>query len=288
MLISSYSKINLFLHVGPLMESGYHEFFSLMVPIDFSDKLYLEKCHKKQCTIKVIADQRLSQSQKKALDIPQTENLIYKAWDIYPQKKRGLTIEVIKNVPPGGGLGGGSANAAAILRFLNEDSDSPMPMSDLEALAAQLGSDIPFFLHNKPMIAKGRGEILEDFKMDVEDFFIVLLIPDMSISTAWAYENVKIDLTPLKKQNILYKLCSFRMKDIIAGFDNAFRELLEREFPFYIETRTMLLRSGALLALPSGSGSSVFGVFDSLERAQMVVDQSWPAQRVLTRIVSQS
>ena len=274
MKLLSNAKINLFLHVGPKRGDGYHEIFSLMAPISLHDLIEIQDLDEKVCKIEMQTASHFSENQKKCLDIPDTENLIYKAWDIFPfSEKKGITVKIKKNIPPGGGLGGGSSNAACILTYLNNKLDTPFPLQQLTELASCLGSDVPFFIYNKPMLASGRGEILEAFDIEIP-IYVLTITPDFTISTKWAYSNVKIDLTLSRKQNILCKLSSLKLSKLIEEFDNAFRPLLEKKNTFYTEMRNMFLENGAVLALPSGSGSSFFAVFLDKEKALKVAKEN--------------
>ncbi len=284
MQINSYAKINFFLYIGPERSDGFHEIFSLFAPVNFSDIMDIETIDDKCCHIEMECDASFSEAQLKALDIPVEQNLVYRAWNIYPSDQRkGLNIRLKKNIPPGGGLGGGSSNAAAVLTFLNQNADTPLSHTELSKLAAQLGSDVPFFLTGQPGLSSGRGEIIEPFPFKTR-YHVVLIIPNFTISTKWAYANVKIDLTPQKKQNILYKLCSYGLSRSIQDFDNSFRELLEQEHDFYRITRATMLDAGALLAIPSGSGSTMFGVFDEKCKAEAAMERLAQNRAILTEL----
>jgi len=284
MQINSYAKINIFLYIGPERTDGFHEVFSLFAPIGFSDILEIEPNGVDSCRIEMDFDPAFSEEQFKALDIPIEQNLVYKAWSLFPREQRtGLDIKLTKRIPPGGGLGGGSSNAAAVLNYLNRTADTPLPQADLLELAARLGSDVPFFLTGQAGIASGRGEIIEPYTID-RGYVVLLVIPDFTISTKWAYTNVKIDLTPQKKQNILYKLCSCGLNRSFKDLDNSFRELLENEHDFYRETRAAMLDAGALMSIPSGSGSTMFGLFDNKTRAEAAMKRLRSGRLILTEL----
>lgn len=181
-ILTAPAKVNLYLKIVRKREDGYHELDTLFHPFPaLADTLELtEKAE--GCSIRC-----------NDFDLPTEDNLIYKAWDKYAEAtgfRPGLHIELIKRTPTGAGLGGGSSDAASMLRYLNSHPDSPgMEHDNLNSLAAGLGADVPYFLLDGPAWAKGIGEILSPCEVDLSDLTALLACPDVHVNTAWAYKE---------------------------------------------------------------------------------------------------
>jgi 4-diphosphocytidyl-2-C-methyl-D-erythritol kinase len=190
------------------------------------------------------------------------ENLVWRALKLF-EEASGRTVRLIihlqKRIPSGGGLGGGSGNAAATLLALNRWYDEPLAEKELEELGEQLGSDVPFFLNPRPTMATGRGNVLRSLQ-NYPLGEILLVIPTFSISTAKAYGDCKPKMySPSASPTTLTELAS--------EIENQFHESLFSSYPELNQICELLLELGALAAAVSGSGSTVFGLFDSsLER----------------------
>jgi 4-diphosphocytidyl-2-C-methyl-D-erythritol kinase len=206
-----------------------------------------------------------------ALDIPAEENLVYKAAVLlkaFSAVDSGARIELQKNIPLAAGLGGGSSDAAATLLGLNRLWDLNLSIEALMRLASDIGSDVPFFLSGKLSLVEGRGERVRDLNAQVEAT-LLLVKPDVSISTAWAYKSSKTKLT---KKTVDIKL--FCQALVSGNFDflrnaafNDLEDVVFGEYPEIREIKHALLQNGALFSLMSGSGSAVFGVFQTRETA---------------------
>jgi len=158
----------------------------------------------------------------------------------------------------GAGLGGGSADAAFILKALNNMFDLHLSTEQLIAYALQLGSDCPFFIINKPCYATGRGEILEELALDLSAYKIILVNPGIHINTGAAFSNVK----PWRKEHNLKDLAAMPIRDWQQNIYNDFENPVFKTEPEIAEIKTELISKGALYAAMSGSGSTVFGIFD--------------------------
>ena len=190
------------------------------------------------------------------------ENLAWKAAVLFLNEtgiKRAVSIVLKKRIPPGGGLGGGSSDAAGILTGLNTVLRAGLSEERLKAMAAGLGSDVPFFILRGPAFAYGRGEILE--RVTLPRLYYVLVNPGLHISTAWAYGN--LDLTKKTKDNILIVSKGLAgSKEKIAGLlENDLEGAVMGEYPVITVLKSLLKKAGAKGALMSGSGSTVFGLF---------------------------
>jgi len=175
------AKINLSLRILGKRPDGFHELETLMVPIGLSDEI--EIVHAPGYGISLSCNDP---------EIPNDSgNLCVKAVELFRQETgiaHGISISLMKKIPHGAGLGGGSSNAAAVLKGINTLFDEPLVTEELTLLAASLGSDVPFFLHDGPSVCKGRGEILEDAPA-IPERRILLIKPPFPVPTAWAYKR---------------------------------------------------------------------------------------------------
>lgn len=262
------AKVNLYLKIVGKREDGYHELETLFHPFPaLADTLEITATGE-GCTIH--CDE---------FNLPAEDNLIYKAWDKYAQAtgfRPGLHVELTKRTPTGAGLGGGSSDAASMLRFLDKHPDSPgLEHNDLNALAAGLGADVPFFLLDGPAWAKGIGEILTPAEVDLSGLTALLACPDVHVNTVWAYKawSNRDQSTYLKKSDAFYltrNACGNNRtasKTRVTLF-NDFEEVVLPEFPKIRETKEYLLKNGACGAVMSGSGASVISFFKNERAAQ--------------------
>ena len=252
----AYAKINLRLKVLDRRPDGFHEIRTVMQTIDLADILYFYPAQKMQlsCT-----DEALSSG---------PDNLVLQAAERFNRRLHhrvpNFHIHLEKVIPYGAGLGGGSADAAATLRALNQLNGVPFSTFELEEIAATLGSDIPFLINGGTALAKGRGEVLEPLGWDREVYY-VLVYPEVAIATAWAYKNLVINLTAsscyLKLFSSLGGGCIVGA-DLISVLENDFQALVERTNPIVAAMRGQLEKEGAYTSSMSGSGSTVYGIFD--------------------------
>jgi len=245
------AKINLGLHITSKRKDGYHEIETCMYPIPLFDAL------------EIIIDRKRSTFNSTGISIPgdPKDNLILKAYHLLKKDFPNLphiTIHLHKNIPMGAGLGGGSADAAFALNLMNNLFDLILDDFFLEEYAANLGSDCPFFIENSPKIATGRGEILENSRVDLKGSYLILINPGIHIGTKEAYSGV----TPKKPE--------INLADVL-GDKSRWKEELQNDFepstfvsfPEIGKIKSDLYEMGAYYAAMSGSGSSVFGLFES-------------------------
>ncbi|MDX9714183.1 MAG: 4-(cytidine 5'-diphospho)-2-C-methyl-D-erythritol kinase [Dissulfurispiraceae bacterium] len=256
------AKINLCLYVLNKRGDGYHNIFSLMQCIGIYDELSIEPSD----TIDVSSD----------LDIPMEQNLVYKAAALlkaHADVKEGAKITLRKNIPSGAGLGGGSSDAAAVLKGLNTFWSAGMDHAGLMALSSQIGSDVPFFFAGPLAAAQGRGEILTQLA-PAFSYPVVVVKPEVSVSTPWAYAQLrrseeltnmhaKIDNIKLIYQKI--RQGDFTLFSSLAS--NDFEDAVIEHFPVIREIKRKLVEHGACVSLMSGSGSAVFGIFEDMAAA---------------------
>jgi 4-diphosphocytidyl-2-C-methyl-D-erythritol kinase len=255
--ISAPAKLNLYLKITGQRADGYHELVSLMVPVALFDELKISR-EKNGLTVSC-----------KGRGLPAgRDNLVYRAAFLFFKETRirqGASIELVKKIPVSAGLGGGSSDAAATLTGLNQLWGNPLPKEDLERLALSLGADVPFFLLKKPAIARGIGEILQPLN-NFPIFWYVIISPRLEVSTAWVYKQVKLKLTEEEKRDILTNSENtvFNVPDMLS---NDLERVTFGKYSFLCQIKDSLTKLGALGALMTGSGPSLFGLFKSARKA---------------------
>lgn len=249
--IFSPAKINLFLHITGKRPDGYHELISLMCRIGLYDKVSIAFGAKKTT---------VSCNHAK---VPSDEtNLAYKAANLFLKvlnKKEKINIFIEKKIPVGAGLGGGSSNAATIFLGLNQHYGLPFTKKELMTMGLQLGADVPFFIFQKPAVATGIGEKLDAY-LGLEPFHLLVIYPGFSVSTADVYKNFNLQLTKPKKKIKQFKLKRYNF-DAKHDMYNDLEVVTASKYPDINAIKGELLANGALGALMSGSGPSIFGIF---------------------------
>lgn len=261
-------KINWSLYVTGRRPDGYHDIITLMQCVGIYDTLSLSHSE----NIELVSD----------MDLPKEKNLVVRAARAlceYIGKDMGVHIRLKKEIPSGAGLGGGSSDAACVLKGLNTLWDLGLDKLELMAIGGRLGSDVPFFFECPAALAEGRGELLT--ALDVAEGYTLLLIkPDISVSTTWAYGELGLGSTSgagpeltknTDKINNIKLICDAlrnRGTGILkSALHNDFEVVVKKRFPVIASLKERLLGEGAAVALMSGSGSAVFGVFDTREAA---------------------
>ena len=256
------AKVNLGLYILGKREDGFHELETLFQMVNWCDEIKIE------CLgdgLDLICNQP---------DIPNDDgNLVIKAARLlqtrFPDRCKGARIHLKKNIPHGAGLGGGSGNAAGTLLGLNFLWGLKLKREDLILMASELGSDVPFFLFSPCAIGRSRGEILEPVNSSIK-FYILMVYPGFTLSAAWVYGNLNLKLT--KQKNNISILENFLLQSEFAQLGAAWINDLEpvvfQEYPEIFAIKKQMLVFGAKGALLSGSGSTVFGLFDNLETAK--------------------
>ncbi|MBI3481535.1 MAG: 4-(cytidine 5'-diphospho)-2-C-methyl-D-erythritol kinase [Bacteroidetes bacterium] len=194
------------------------------------------------------------------MDGKDEDNLCVKAFHLI-QEELGIDlvkIHVHKIIPMGAGLGGGSSDAAFTLRLLNEVFDLKISKEQLKSYASKLGSDCSFFLEDQPMIGKGRGEILSPISVNLNGLHLILIKPDVHVSTAEAYSGIEPKQPEISIQGIL----KLPLKEWRDKLSNDFEKLIFKKHPIIKAVKEKLYALGASYASMSGSGASVFGLFE--------------------------
>ena len=273
------AKLNIRLKITGRRPDGYHELLSIMVPVALYDQLEL----------KFIEEPEIRMSCRGFSAPASADNLAWRAAQSFFSRigwQNGLSIILTKKIPVAAGLGGGSSDAAATLMALNEVLGGPLLPKELAKLALQLGADVPFFLQRRPCIAQGIGEILEPLPK-WPSLSYVIVMPDISVSTASVYEALDQPyFEPFEEDKLEYELTTDDIYDMSTNLektpveacrlmDNDLERVTVARFPIIREIKRSLLNAGARGALMSGSGPSVFGVFDSETvaiRAKSILD----------------
>lgn len=254
------AKLNLHLEIGPVRPDGFHELRSLFQLASLADEL----------TFRLRANEGLTIGG--GFPFPAEENIIAKACSLFFAKtgvRAGIDVSVEKNIPMGAGLGGGSSDAAATLRALDALFGTGLSRTELSSLGERLGSDVPFFLSGACAIVEGRGERVEAIEAR-SDLRAVIVDPGFSVSTKDAY--AWWDRSGPKRDGFEFTAGDIRMnygRD--AGewaFFNSFFPLIATQRPALVDIREELAEDGALHSDMSGSGSSMFGIFDSALKAE--------------------
>jgi 4-diphosphocytidyl-2-C-methyl-D-erythritol kinase len=248
MVVFPHCKINLGLHVISKREDGYHNIETCFYPVPWTDILEI-----------IPAKEFSFTSSGLAIPGKEDDNLCIKAYRLL-QTQFDLTpvkIHLHKVLPTGAGLGGGSSDAAFALRLLNSIFDLKLNKNQLREFAAQLGSDCSFFVEDKPMLGRGRGEQLVDLPLSLKGLYMVLVKPDIHVSTADAYAGVKPHVPHQTLADILTRPVG-EWKDHLI---NDFEKSVFVKYPAIEAIKKELYDHGALYSSMSGSGSSVFGIF---------------------------
>jgi 4-diphosphocytidyl-2-C-methyl-D-erythritol kinase len=262
------AKINWFLNVYHLRNDGFHEIGSLIQKISLYDTLKFRPSG----NLRLVSD----------LEIPDHENIVYKTAMLLKEKYRitaGAEIHITKKIPVAAGLGGGSSNAATALVAFNTLWSLNLSQDNLFKLAGELGSDVPLFLDGPLAFVEGRGEKISSLRV-TKTVPLLLVKPSVSVSTGWAYRNFSLSRNSVsstvltkkthKSDNIRLLIENIGKAGLNRDSDilNDLELVTVKRFPVIAEIKDKLLKEGAIFSLMSGSGSTVFGVFESLEKAE--------------------
>lgn len=243
-------KINLGLQVVSKRPDGYHNIETCFYLLPWTDILEI-----------IPSDVFAFSSSGIAVPGKQEDNLCLKAYQLLKNNfvLTAVKIHLHKAVPMGAGLGGGSSNAAYTLRTLNTIFNLKLNTDQLKQYASQLGSDCSFFIEDVPMIGTGRGEVLENSTVNLKGKYIVVIKPEVHVSTAEAYAGVKPSGASNHLKDIVEKAPLGSWKDSLK---NDFEDSVFAKYPLIRELKEKLYHHGATYASMSGSGSSVFGIFE--------------------------
>jgi 4-diphosphocytidyl-2-C-methyl-D-erythritol kinase len=250
MILFPNAKINIGLNVTERRSDGYHNLETIFYPVKIND------------AIEVIPADKLS-FESSGLDIPgrMEDNLCVKGYHLL-EKDHDLPpvkIHLHKHIPIGAGLGGGSADAAFFIKLMNKQFDLGLTIAEMQDYARTLGADCAFFIENKPVFAFEKGDEFETIKLDLSAYKIVLVMPPVQISTAEAYRGVR----PAQVKDSLLDLIYLPVTEWKKHIKNDFEESIFKNNAEIRGVKASLYQTGALYASMSGSGASVFGIFDT-------------------------
>lgn len=267
------AKINLGLNIVEKRPDGYHNLETIFYPINLQDALEVTK---------------LDDEKEYSLTLSGTpiegetdDNLVVKAYRLlkadYPDMAP-VNIHMFKHIPTGAGLGGGSSDAAFMIKLLNEKFHLNISVEKMEEYASRLGADCAFFIKNQPVFASGIGNIFEPVQLSLKGYYLVLVKPEIFVSTKEAYALVK----PHKPAVSLKEIVRMPVETWRATMKNDFEESVFARYPEIAAIKDKLYDMGAIYASMSGSGSSVFGIFrEQVEYVDEIFNGCFCRQRAL-------
>lgn len=244
-------KINLGLHILNKREDGFHNIETVFYPVAVNDILEIIPSQKKESQIFLYGDDK---------NIPSTENICMKAYYLLKEKFKlpSIDIHLYKKIPHGAGLGGGSSNAAFTLKLLNNIFNLQLDNHQLKEYASMLGADCAFFIENKATIGIEKGNVFKGIHLSLKNYFITLVKPSFGISTQEAYAGVKTNGERVSLKNILSHPIHQWQKTLVNDFE---KHLFEKHTEL-ARIKAALINNGALYAAMSGSGSTLYGIFE--------------------------
>ena len=288
--LRAYAKVNLFLRVRGKRPDGFHDIRTLFQTVSLSDALSVRLSPSSRPEVKLTCSRD---------DLQGEHNLAWRAADLMLKRTRTLAqleVALEKAIPSGAGLGGGSSDAAAVIRAVASMLPARPSAQLLFDVAAELGSDVPFFLVGGTAIGSGRGTELEP-QADLPPTALVIARPALEVSTAWAYAALSEHRAGLTADAECDKIGMIDLSSDAPpggslagsreGMVNDFESVVFRRYPPIAALKSRLQALGAQVALMSGSGSAVFGVFESYQSARLVADRllaeglaAWSAEYV--------
>ncbi|MBQ8888367.1 MAG: 4-(cytidine 5'-diphospho)-2-C-methyl-D-erythritol kinase [Bacteroidaceae bacterium] len=267
------AKINLGLNIVEKRPDAYHNLETIFYPINLQDALEVtQREGEEEYTLKVSGV---------PIEGEPENNLVVKAYRLlkkdFPDMPA-IDIHMYKHIPTGAGLGGGSADAAFMIKLLNEKFGLGISTEQMEEYAARLGADCAFFIQNKPVFASGIGNIFEPIQLSLKGYYLVLVKPDIFVSTKDAFSQIK----PQKPQQSLKEIIRMPVETWRATMKNDFEYSVFQKYPEIAAIKDKLYDMGAVYASMSGSGSSVFGIFrEQVEFVDEVFSGCFCRQRAL-------
>lgn len=255
------AKINLGLRILGKRPDGYHNIETTFARIGLHDTIELSSRSDDKIVIAI-----------DGAAIPSRQNIVWHAaWLLqkFSPQRRGVNIFLQKRIPLRAGLGGGSSDAAAVLRGLRKFWQLNLPLDRLRRIALTLGADVPFFLSAGVQHALGRGEVLQ--RIELPKRFpreVLLVMPDVEVSTKWAYANVELKTQSVKRKTQINRTLKRAVNPRDISGVNDFEQIVFRKFPELKKIKSALKRNGAKFASLSGSGAAIFGLFSRRDAAE--------------------
>lgn len=247
------AKINLGLNIVEKRPDGYHNLETIFYPINLQDALEVTRRENndKEYTLHISGS---------PLEGEPEDNLVVKAYKLLKKDHPGLLpvdIHMYKHIPAGAGLGGGSSDAACMIKLLNDKFSLGLSTERMEEYAVKLGADCAFFIRNKPVFATGIGNLFEPVELSLKGYHIILIKPDIFVSTRDAFAEIK----PVRPAVSLKEIVKQPMETWKHSMKNDFEDSVFKKFPEIAAIKDELYDLGAVYAAMSGSGSSVYGIF---------------------------
>lgn len=247
------AKINLGLNIVEKRPDGYHNLETIFYPINLQDALEVTRRENndKEYTLHISGS---------PLEGKPEDNLVVKAYKLLKKDYPGLLpvdIHMYKHIPAGAGLGGGSSDAACMIKLLNDKFSLGLSTERMEEYAVKLGADCAFFIRNKPVFATGIGNLFEPVELSLKGYHIILIKPDIFVSTRDAFAEIK----PVRPAVSLKEIVKQPMETWKNSMKNDFEDSVFKKFPEIAAIKDELYDLGAVYAAMSGSGSSVYGIF---------------------------
>ena len=253
MLLYPNAKINIGLNITEKLKSGYHNIESCFCPVSLFDIIEVKESDSSKLIETGIP-----------IKCKEEDNLILKVLNNLPQRKN-YKIHLHKNIPIGSGLGGGSSDSTFLLKYLNADNESKLSKKNLYSIANKIGSDCPFFIDNKIKYVTGTGNVLDKINIDMKNKYIIIYCPNEKISTAEAYNTIK----PKKgNYNLKEVLENENLENWNKYVKNDFEPYALKKIKGLKKIKNNLIDRGAKFVSLSGSGSSIFGIFDRIDSAE--------------------
>jgi 4-diphosphocytidyl-2-C-methyl-D-erythritol kinase len=255
------AKINLGLNITEKRSDGFHNIETIFYPVGWNDALEVIEAKDS------VQEFNLHLSGLPILGNTQ-DNLLYKAYQIIKQSKKlpHLNVYLYKTLPMGAGLGGGSADAAFFINLLNNQFELNFTETERVEIAKQLGSDCAFFVKNSPVFASQKGDVFTDIKLDLSHLYIAIIYPNVHSNTKEAYSLVKPQQSNKSLLEVIKQPILTWKNDLINDFEASIFNL----YPVVEKTKNDLYELGALYACMSGSGSAVFGLFETEPEIKML------------------
>ncbi len=259
--VKAYAKINLMLDILSTLPDGYHDLFMIMQSVGIYDTVTVEKSDSKK--IKITCD---------VSSIPVGEsNIAYKAakafFEYTKKENSGIEIDIIKKIPHAAGLAGGSADAAGVITALNKLFETNLSEKDLIEIGSKVGSDVPFCILGGTMLAQYTGTVLSHLP-DLSEEFVIIVKPDQSVSTGAAYSayDTAERVRHLDTREMLSAVCKKDRDSYLACIGNVFEQFID--VPDRVVIKGIMRESNTVATCMSGSGPSVFGIFNNAFDAQ--------------------
>ena len=255
MILFPNCKINLGLNILEKRSDGYHNIETIFYPIPLTDILEIVEYNQQPRTVFIPFS-----ASGLAIEGDLASNLCLKAYTLlkkdFPRLPH-IKMHLHKTIPAGAGLGGGSADAAFCLMLLNKLFNLGLTDQQLAFYAGKIGSDCPFFILNKPCVATGRGEIMEEVKIDLSDYKVIIVNPGIHVSTGDAFR----DVTPTVPEKPLKEIISMPVEKWKYEMKNDFEKIIFKKHPAIVDIKDSSYQHGAVFSSMSGSGSTVYGLF---------------------------